>query len=1359
MGDYMLATDATQPSITLDVPDGNLRLELYQVGMVSTDTPAKYLASYAGIAPGTMPAARKRFDFQYGDPAEAVASVATLNRKLQVYCTSVPTDPSAQCNGPYNPVAAATSLFNMYGLSGNVSMIGSGNQRQNLVTFPFCSLTPPAVASAARIDSAQCFGAVPGLNCYNASVLAQTFSCTGQYGFSIWSFGPPRNVSVKPPPSPPIRTLTPFNNVIGGIIVTQYVRKTVSCPYQNSDSISTLTGKFSCQTVDKADMPFGIDPVFVSSSQLYNGKLSPQNYYSNQEFIPGSNHPYGFFPHQWNTGQQDNSFLSAESIGQFKLFFDARLSADKARILVQFMKDGMFLSNKTDWIEMEIITYNADFNLFGILTVQFRWNLGGSTLWSYQYNTALLSPYEGMKGLISISFDVIFGTMLLVDVIRECRDIYNCILRENLLNGYILKFWNWVEWAHFGLLSSGFFFWAVYNQYISAIEFKSDYPVLQSLNAPARMFATEPSSEFDLLDFTIKMRKLSELKNFWTALSCVNILLFVMRFLKVLDFQPRMSLITRTLRLASVDLGHYLTLFSIILIGYATIGTVLLGERLKQFQTFGDACAALFMILMAWEPQTMYTAMSSATNQAKIGATIVSFQVFFWSWVLIATFIMLNIVLAIIVEAFSHIKASLKEAPTITAESLSVWRQTMRMMVNRILGREWLISDSELEKVLIAHDRSFQSRKNFLKSVGQIRGTIKSRCVRIPGGLQVSDRDLETLLQGHACTGRRSVLANAKRFFRKEKAPRPRSSSSRRLSMTSFMSTHEDGIEIAVDHAYCPPVPVADLMNRYGEVVIDGQDDEEMLRLLQTENIKREMALYATQDKIREHVETVVETLDSMIDYVLPTDEIKKLKQGRVEARNQEAKLGNTKDLKSKSNYIFDGTLKIIVVSAKRLPKLDLFSESDPYCVLILEEKTAHKGSDQTVLAATETRMNDPNPIWNSEHQFPIQCTADTALVAAVMDRDEVGSDEMIGMVRISMSDLPINEEMDRWYRLRNDASPNLTKRALVRLKICLVPSSSDDAAAEESKNTGRRNSLNDQTSLLRCRSTEIENELVWLKERLSSNEIGTKEKCKGLLEITLVSARHLPKRGKIFTKLSLCDPYMKISYRDIEFASIVRKNTYSPEWGQSFAFDLDDLSEVGPLRVTVMDWNKYSQHELIGTVDISEQQIQHILFETFADWNQQHTFPILKNGLSILGHDGNLAQLTLTFRCTARKTGTNIKFQGSFDAIPDPVPETEVSEPVVTCDWVGCNDRIDLDAVCGSNASSASQSRHDADGIGNPSVTATVVDTGMELEDEEFSQPTKPQLKNGTSLADRYRMASKIVSSVGVARPRDFRL
>ena len=95
----------------------------------------------------------------------------------------------------------------------------------------------------------------------------------------------------------------------------------------------------------------------------------------------------------------------------------------------------------------------------------------------------------------------------------------------------------------------------------------------------------------------------------------------------MLDFQPRMSLITRTLRKASVDLGHYVTLFFIIFVGYSTIATTLLGDRMTQFQTFSDSCTTLFMILMGWEPETIYRAMAKATGQTRIGATVTTFQV------------------------------------------------------------------------------------------------------------------------------------------------------------------------------------------------------------------------------------------------------------------------------------------------------------------------------------------------------------------------------------------------------------------------------------------------------------------------------------------------------------------------------------------------------------------------------------------------------------------------------------------------------------------------------------------------------------------------------------------------------------
>ena len=323
-----------------------------------------------------------------------------------------------------------------------------------------------------------------------------------------------------------------------------------------------------------------------------------------------------------------------------------------------------------------------------------------------------------------------------------------------------------------------------------------------------------------------------------------------------------------------------------------------------------------------------------------------------------------------------------------------------------------------------------------------------------------------------------------------------------------------------------------------------------------------------------------------------------------------------------------------------------------------------------------------------------------------------------------------------------------------------LIPSKGD---AEEPKSPSRGRDPNTPRPR---RSSEIEGELLWLKERLSKAADGSQQKCRGLLEVTVVSARHLPKRGKIFTKLSLCDPYMKVAYNDIEFVSIVRKNTYSPDWGQSFAFDLEDLSAVGPLRVTVMDWNKYSQHELIGVVEIFEDQIHHILFETYADWNQQHTFPILKNGLSVLGHDGNVAQVTLTFRCTARSTKPGTNFEGSFTATADQIPD---SEPIITCDIFGCQEETDVNGVCshshGSVRSSCAGSRHDGDGFRNPSVIDEM-DVATEFADEFEAQnaeqvvvPKISQLRNGGSIADRYRMASKLVSNLGVARPQDFRL
>ena len=629
-------------------------------------------------------------------------------------------------------------------------------------------------------------------------------------------------------------------------------------------------------------------------------------------------------------------------------------------------------------------------------------------------------------------------------------------------------------------------------------------------------------------------------------------------------------------------------------------------------------------------------------------------QVFFWSWVVIATFLMLNIVLAIIVEAFVKIKAGLRNAPTIATEISLVSKQGARILANRLVGSEWLISDAELEGVLLAHDRRFAAGRpaTLLRSAHRVRNSLRSKVVRIPGGLQVSDRDLEMLLHGQRCVGRRSVAERIRALMPKRQRRRPPAScgpplppstalvrrASRRFSLTRSETALEDGVVIAEDYSYLPTAAVADLINRYGEDVADGQDDEEMLRYMQAEGLKREMALFATQDRIRQNVETVVGNLDALASAVLPAEKLTGLQRALQERKSKSVPEHKTGD--SRADYVFQGTLHVTVVSAKRLPKLDIFSESDPYCVLLLEEKAPFSGCQRKPLAATEAKMNDKDPIWNSAHTFSLMCSADTALLAAVLDRDDLGGDDMIGYARVALAGLPVGKELDRWYRLRNDSTPNLARRALVRLRVLLTPSDLFTPLSSRSLQVPKvSETATSQSSLPLQRSTSQNMKITY-----SSASVRVRQ-----IEVTLVSARSLPKRKSLLSKLSICDPYVQLSLGGIEFKSVVRRNTCNPDWGQSFTFDLCHVGvdESGPLHVTLFDWNQFKQHEALG-----EFQIPHDLLEDLLTSHPEdiHTFNLLYHGLMVQGYGGKISQVALCFRALQERPSRSGVFGGSLE-------------------------------------------------------------------------------------------------------------
>lgn len=76
-----------------------------------------------------------------------------------------------------------------------------------------------------------------------------------------------------------------------------------------------------------------------------------------------------------------------KDIGVYKVYWDSRLSATSAQNLLNFIQTAAFVDEFTSSIELEMVTYNPEFAVFGVATFLFSWDLGGNIVWNYQYDT------------------------------------------------------------------------------------------------------------------------------------------------------------------------------------------------------------------------------------------------------------------------------------------------------------------------------------------------------------------------------------------------------------------------------------------------------------------------------------------------------------------------------------------------------------------------------------------------------------------------------------------------------------------------------------------------------------------------------------------------------------------------------------------------------------------------------------------------------------------------------------------------------------------------------------------------------------------------------------------------------------
>ena len=101
--------------------------------------------------------------------------------------------------------------------------------------------------------------------------------------------------------------------------------------------------------------------------------------------------------------------------------------------------------------------------------------------------------------------------------------------------------------------------------------------------------------------------------------------------------------------------------------------------------------------------------------------------------------------------------------------------------------------------------------------------------------------------------------------------------------------------------------------------------------------------------------------------------------------------------------------LHVRLIEARGLPKMDVMSKTDPYCVLYSTQSPKKQRS--------RTKSNTHTPVWNEDFHFTISNPSHDQLFIELFDED-VFFDDPFARFSLSVSTLQLGKIVDMWYDL-----------------------------------------------------------------------------------------------------------------------------------------------------------------------------------------------------------------------------------------------------------------------------------------------------------------------------------------------------
>mmetsp|Transcript_36922 Transcript_36922/g.69006 ORF Transcript_36922/g.69006 Transcript_36922/m.69006 type:complete len:853 (+) Transcript_36922:100-2658(+) len=498
-------------------------------------------------------------------------------------------------------------------------------------------------------------------------------------------------------PREDIHRVLRYNQIIGGMLLQQVRRREVNCadeypnlgPFPADGLANPILTDFSCfPWYTESDDCFGPNSNQVVMGWCPDAKVWESQGVRRLDYVPEG-------------GGAGGSSMGARTDPGPDQFYSIYLyeyeGHEMAQQKLNFLQEHGWIDDATSWVGIRMLLLNPDLGIYVHVTVNVYMTPAGAMLPKVTAQSFQLEPYQYMW---VIALDVLFVLCVVWLTIGVFKTFYHAARKENFII-FMEDLWNWVDLFSVLFSIALIILWLAcldkfYGVKKAAMDVRTGEPQpltqeqVSSMTAADRLDQLKAGGDESYLNYAktvadlhLEMISVSEYLEYWRFALCWYTIFISLKFLESFAAQPRLAVVTETIRRATPDLIHYFIVLITIFLSYAVAGMYLFGRRLHSFHSLSTAINTCFLMMLGdfdWEEL-------SAEHPTTAG-------LWFWTYMILMAQLMLNIFMAIIMDVYTEVKSD-------AADFAPIWTQMWTITVqsyNAMLGK--MVSNTKLLEVL-----------------------------------------------------------------------------------------------------------------------------------------------------------------------------------------------------------------------------------------------------------------------------------------------------------------------------------------------------------------------------------------------------------------------------------------------------------------------------------------------------------------------------------------------------------------------------------------------------------------------------------------------------------------------------------